>query len=193
MTSQSPISGNKEDGQRGFEKNILCGEKLDSNDNEMLKASMKGIYSNDKEILDSGLESQRRYSDFEVLVSVLQKLYKGVILPPLPPKTWTSQLQQQTQPSQLFAVQRLSELQLFITSLLSHPIIKNSYELRVFLAASKVGLNSFRLSLPLFSFNSMGWVIPNNSPKGIVRSSSEFISGWYPYPHILLFFICRIA
>ena len=193
MTSQSPISGNKEDGQRGFEKNILCGEKLDSNDNEMLKASMKGIYSNDKEILDSGLESQRRYSDFEVLVSVLQKLYKGVILPPLPPKTWTSQLQQQTQPSQLFAVQRLSELQLFITSLLSHPIIKNSYELRVFLAASKVGLNSFRLSLPLFSFNSMGWVIPNNSPKGIVRSSSEFISGWYPYPHILLFFICRIV
>ena len=91
---------------------------------------MKGIYSNDKEILDSGLESQRRYSDFEVLVSVLQKLYKGVILPPLPPKTWTSQLQQQTQPSQLFAIQRLSELQLFITSLLSHPIIKNSYELR---------------------------------------------------------------
>ena len=30
----------------------------------------------------------RRYSDFELLACVLQKMYRGVVVPPLPPKAW---------------------------------------------------------------------------------------------------------
>jgi PX domain len=124
-------------------------------------------------------ESQRRYSDFEVLVCVLQRLYKGVILPPLPPKTWLTQLQQQTLPSQLFAVQRQAELQLFLSAMLAHPVMRHSFELVMFLRTSRVGLNSFRLTFPLFTFDSNGGVIFNYRNKNLVKSGSEFISGIY--------------
>jgi hypothetical protein len=124
-------------------------------------------------------ESQRRYSDFEVLVCVLQRLYKGIILPPLPPKTWLTQLQQQTLPSQLFAVQRQAELQLFLSAMLAHPVMRHSFELVMFLRTSRVGLNSFRLTFPLFTFDSNGGVIFNYRNKNLVKSGSEFISGIY--------------
>jgi hypothetical protein len=103
-------------------------------------------------------ESYRRYSDFEILIVILQKLYKGVILPPLPPKTWASQLRKQTQSSEVFSHQRQDELQLFLNTILSHPILKYSYELRMFLTCSKVGLNAFRNILPVLNFNRHGQV-----------------------------------
>ena len=176
----------------GVDKNSLNGDAAATESYGAKKGVTKGLNSDGGEIPDLDLESQRRYSDFEVLVSVLQKLYRGVILPPLPPKTWTSQLQQQTQPSQLFAIQRLSELQLFITSLLRHPVMKHSYELRMFLATSRVGLNSFRLTFPLFSFDSKGCVVPISRAKSIVRSSSEFISGQQHCSQIFATFLCCI-
>lgn len=106
-------------------------------------------------------ESYRRYSDFEILIVILQKLYKGVILPPLPPKTWASQLRKQTQSSEVFSHQRQDELQLFLNTILSHPVLKYSHELRMFLTCSKVGLNSFRNILPVLNFNRHGQVYLN--------------------------------
>ena len=158
------------------------GSKSENNNENRSKSKSTediptGLNINNDEIPDVGLESPRRYSDFEILVTVLQKLYRGVILPPLPPKNWTTQLQQQTQPLELFAVQRLSELQLFIQSLLKHPIIKHSYELKIFLTTSKIGLNSFRLNFPLFNFDNHGGVIPVGKNKSIVKAGTEFITG----------------
>lgn len=127
-------------------------------------------------------ESQRRYSDFEALVSVLQRLYRGVILPPLPPKTWLTQLQQQTQSAQLFAVQRMAELQLFLSALLAHPLMRHSFEITMFLRASKAGLNSFRLTFPLFSFDSNGAVIATCKNKNLAKSSTGYLSGEPPLP-----------
>lgn len=138
-------------------------------------------------------ESQRRYSDFEALVSVLQRLYRGVILPPLPPKTWLTQLQQQTQSTQLFAVQRMAELQLFLSALLAHPLMRYSFEVSLFLRASKAGLNSFRLTFPLFSFDSNGAVIANCKNKNLAKSSTEYLSGEPPhllYDYLLESFYC---
>jgi PX domain len=125
-------------------------------------------------------ESQRRYSDFEALVSVLQRLYRGVILPPLPPKTWLTQLQQQTQSAQLFAVQRMAELQLFLSALLAHPLMRHSFEVSMFLRASKAGLNAFRLTFPLFSFDSNGAVIATCKNKNLAKSSTGYLSGEPP-------------
>ena len=122
-------------------------------------------------------ESQRRYSDFEALVSVLQRLYRGVILPPLPPKTWLTQLQQQTQSAQLFAVQRMAELQLFLSALLAHPLMRHSFEVAMFLRASKGGLNSFRLTFPLFNFDSNGAVIASCKNKNLAKASTGYLSG----------------
>lgn len=125
----------------------------------------------------SEFESYRRYSDFEILIIVLQKLYKGVILPPLPPKTWASQLQQQTQPSQVFAHQRQNEIQLFLNSILVHPILKYSYELRVFLICSKTGLSSFKNTLPILNFNREGQIILCGKNESLVRTGSDVLAG----------------
>lgn len=133
-------------------------------------------------------ESQRRYSDFEALVSVLQRLYRGVILPPLPPKTWLTQLQQQTQSAQLFAVQRMAELQLFLSALLAHPLMRHSFEVAMFLRASKGGLNSFRLTFPLFNFDSNGAVIASCKNKNLAKASTGYLSGEH-YLYLYLFHI----
>ena len=143
----------------------------------LVKGDQKMCAESDTQTREEDQESQRRYSDFEVLVCVLQRLYKGIILPPLPPKTWLTQLQQQTLPSQLFAVQRQAELQLFLSAMLAHPIMRHSFELVMFLRTSRVGLNSFRLTFPLFTFDSSGGVIANYRNKNLVKSGSEFISG----------------
>ena len=161
------------DSKRGRYKEKIDRERERERDREEMERMER------MEIPELGLESQRRYSDFEILVSVLQRHYRGVILPPLPPKTWISQLQQQTQPHQLFAIQRQYELQLFLNSLLAHRTLRHSYELKIFLTPSKVGLNSFRLTFPLFSFDSHGRVVPIGRNKSIVKSSSEFLSGTY--------------
>ena len=140
-------------------------------------------------------ESQRRYSDFEALVSVLQRLYRGVILPPLPPKTWLTQLQQQTQSAQLFAVQRMAELQLFLSALLAHPLMRHSFEVSLFLRASKAGLNSFRLTFPLFSFDSNGAVIASCKNKNLAKSSTGYLSGEPPpllYDYLLELLYCAV-
>lgn len=140
-------------------------------------------------------ESQRRYSDFEALVSVLQRLYRGVILPPLPPKTWLTQLQQQTQSAQLFAVQRMAELQLFLSALLAHPLMRHSFEVSLFLRASKAGLNSFRLTFPLFTFDSNGAVIATCKNKNLAKSSTGYLSGEPPpllYDFLLELFYCAV-
>ena len=123
------------------------------------------------------LQSHRRYSDFELLVSVLRRLYRGVILPPLPPKNWTTQLQQHTQPSKLLAAQRQAELQLFLSALLAHPVLRHSFEVTLFLRTSLAGLNSFRHTFSLLTFDCEGRVVANHRNKNVVKSSTQFISG----------------
>ena len=123
------------------------------------------------------LQSHRRYSDFELLVSVLRRLYRGVILPPLPQKNWATQLQQHTQPSKLLAAQRQAELQLFLSALLVHPVLRHSFEVILFLRASLAGLNSFRHTFSLLAFDSQGRVVAHHRNKNVVKSSTQFISG----------------
>jgi PX domain len=130
------------------------------------------------------LQSHRRYSDFELLASVLRRLYRGVILPPLPPKNWTTQLQQHTQPSQLLAAQRQAELQLFLSALLEHPVLRHSFEVLLFLTTSMTGLNSFRHTFSLLAFDSQGRVVAPHRNKNVVKSSTQFISG---SSHLLIF------
>ena len=89
----------------------------------------------------------RRYKDFEALVILLRRLYKGTVIPPLPPKDWTTSFQQQTLPSEIFANQRLLELQCFVDALMAHPVLGKSYEVRAFFLASPPGLKAFKATL----------------------------------------------
>ena len=167
--------------EREIEKNGNCY----GNRREII--AKEGMYGGE---MMGQFESQRRYSDFEALVSVLQRLYRGVILPPLPPKTWLTQLQQQTQSAQLFAVQRMAELQLFLSALLAHPLMRHSFEVAMFLRASKEGLNSFRLTFPLLNFDSNGAVIASCKNKNLAKASTGYLSGeLYLYLHLFLLHI----
>jgi hypothetical protein len=63
---------------------------------------------------------ERRYSDFEALVFIMQKYHKGCVIPPLPAKQWNHNFF--TLPlnhsSEAMIKQRAHELQLFLNDLL---------------------------------------------------------------------------
>lgn len=92
---------------------------------------------------NSCVETVRRYSDFELLANILQRFYPGVILPPLPPKLWTFHAT-----TEAMGVQRSRELQLFLSNLTHHPILRHTYEVKAFLEASTSGFRSFRELFP---------------------------------------------
>ena len=73
----------------------------------------------------------RRYSEFCYLVSVLQRLYRGLLLPPLPPKSYAGSDSKVEE----LAVARAAELQLFADRLCRHPALSKSYEVLLFLSA----------------------------------------------------------
>lgn len=90
----------------------------------------------------SEVEVVRRYSDFELLVRILQKCNPGIILPALPPKSWWSENVEST------AQKRCHLLQLFLSDITQHPMLRLSYELKAFLEASSTGFKSFREMYP---------------------------------------------
>lgn len=91
----------------------------------------------------SHIEVLRRYSDFELLSNVLNRFYPGVILAPLPPKAWNF-----TYNVDITTTQRSRELQLFLNSVIHHPLLRHTYELKAFLEASSSGFKAFRDLFP---------------------------------------------
>jgi len=71
---------------------------------------------------DKGFNVERRYSDFLALRQEMTRDYPGYIIPPIPIKKLTGN----TEPE--FIQKRKAELQMFLDSVLKHPLIKN-YEL----------------------------------------------------------------
>jgi hypothetical protein len=82
---------------------------------------------------------ERRYSEFEAFVAVLQRSYKGLVVPPLPVKNWMP-----VAPSEPLIQQRSLEFQMFLDDLCAHPVLKCSFELQAFLQASSGGLKAFQ-------------------------------------------------
>ena len=88
---------------------------------------------------------ERRYSDFEALVTIMQKYHKGCVIPPIPEKQWghnflTTPL---SAASEAMIKQRALELQLFLNDLMQHPMLRHTFELQVFLESSVAGYKSF--------------------------------------------------
>lgn len=81
---------------------------------------------------------ERRYSEFESLTHILSTHYKGLIIPPLPLKD-----SRYITPQEVIAARRQHELSLFLHDLNSHPQLKYSFALAVFLESSTNGLRSF--------------------------------------------------
>ena len=105
------------------------------------------MLSSSSPVLVQEATAYRRYTDFEALVVLLRRLFKGTILPPLPPKDWTTSFQQQTLPSEIFANQRLLELQCFVVALMAHPVLGRSFEVRAFFLSAPLGLKAFKTTL----------------------------------------------
>jgi hypothetical protein len=82
---------------------------------------------------------ERRYSDFESFASILHRNYRGLVIPPLPPKNWSVFSASDT----THINQRKHELQMFLVDLTNHPVLKFCYELRAFLEASSSGYKAF--------------------------------------------------
>lgn len=83
-------------------------------------------------------EIERRYSEFEVLVHILQRHHMGFVIPPLPIKSWPF-FSTETQHEM-----RRIELQLFLNDITKHPVLKYSFELKSFLESSSQGYKEFR-------------------------------------------------
>jgi hypothetical protein len=82
---------------------------------------------------------ERRYSDFESFASILHRNYRGLVIPPLPPKNWSV-----FSASDITRInQRKHEFQMFLEDLVTHPVLKFCYELRAFLEASSSGYKAF--------------------------------------------------
>lgn len=88
---------------------------------------------------DGNLRVTRRFSDFEYISNVLNRLYHGVVVPPLPPKSWTIMKNVETE-----ANERIDFLKRFIRDLGSHPVLGNTFEVKIFLEGSSVGFEAFQ-------------------------------------------------
>ena len=91
--------------------------------------------------------TERRYSEFETLAQVLQRHCRGAIVPPIPPKNFSFNFD----PSDSLARQgreRSLELQLFLSDLITHPVLRHSYALQAFLLSSSTGQ---RAAMELFT------------------------------------------
>jgi hypothetical protein len=94
----------------------------------------------------TSVEIIRRYSDFELLSSILRRFYPSCITPPLPPKAWSLGLASSI--SEAVSIQRSRELQLFLNHLTRHPVLRHVYEVKAFLESSASGFRSYRELYP---------------------------------------------
>ena len=95
-------------------------------------------------------DAQRRYSDFSFLVEVLGNRFRGVLIPPLPPKYEhfldTKYHTSQNKTDHVAQV-RANDLSIFLKTLSRHPILGQSLEFMIFLQASSSGFSSYRKAL----------------------------------------------
>jgi hypothetical protein len=95
-------------------------------------------------------ETQRRYSDFVFLVEALGRRYRGVLIPPLPPKydhLLDTRYHNSQNKADHVAQGRANDLSIFLKYMARHPILNRSVEFMVFLQASSAGFASFRNAL----------------------------------------------
>mmetsp|Transcript_123859 Transcript_123859/g.243002 ORF Transcript_123859/g.243002 Transcript_123859/m.243002 type:complete len:692 (-) Transcript_123859:390-2465(-) len=101
---------------------------------------------------------ERRYSEFNTFATILQKNFSSVVVPPLPVKNWNI-----LSPSETNASQRAIEFQMFLNDLVSHPVLRYSFELKAFLQSSSQGFKSF---VDLYSHIQDGKVYPSPPSAG---------------------------
>lgn len=111
---------------------------------------------------------ERRYSEFESFANILHKNFKGIVTPPLPLKN----IKYISQNDEVMN-QRAIQLQMFLDYLSSHPDLKLSYELSVFLEAPSPGLKNF---IDLYANVEGGQLVfhkrngkPQNQIEGVVK------------------------
>jgi len=75
----------------------------------------------------------RRFSDFYYLYKLLQRLYKGIIVPPCPEKDQKGKMMNQDE----FIDIRRAALDVFINKVVDHPVLMKSEEVRIFLEATE--------------------------------------------------------
>ncbi|KAI8101170.1 hypothetical protein M9435_001278 [Picochlorum sp. BPE23] len=86
----------------------------------------------------------RRFRDFTWLRDCMRKEFAGIILPALPPRNVVEKYKMTPQ----FVEDRRRALQVFLKRVLSHPLLRHSEELRLFLQASEseFAIESSRIS-----------------------------------------------
>ncbi|CEG41241.1 sorting nexin 1 [Plasmopara halstedii] len=82
----------------------------------------------------SSAQVKRRFSDFEWLQQRLQMHFRGTIIPPLPEKRWTGNM------DATFVEERRQALEHFINEVCSHEKLSQTLELQIMLTASTEGL-----------------------------------------------------
>lgn len=97
-------------------------------------------------------DAHRRFSDFAFLVEVLERRYRGVFIPPLPPKyehLLDTGYHASSNKTDRLAQGRANDLSIFLKYLARHPILSLSLEFMVFLQASSSGFASYRRALKI--------------------------------------------
>ncbi|KAG1676261.1 hypothetical protein FOA52_006479 [Chlamydomonas sp. UWO 241] len=79
------------------------------------------------ELLSSGMEVRRRYTDFDALHKQLHVEFRGIFVPPLPPKSLIENN------SEEFLRLRRADLQAYLRALVAHPELVTSEALRLFI------------------------------------------------------------
>ena len=133
--------------------------------------------SNNVKVDDSREEYvvERRYSEFESFAQILQKNYQCIVIPPLPLKSFSFL----SSIPELVAQQRAYEFQKFLNDLTVHPILRNSFELYVFLECSSLGFKSF-LELyshmkknGVFDYSNMNYSLHSHPLTGVSKLISS--------------------
>jgi len=81
----------------------------------------------------------RRYNDFKILFEILEKKYKGYVIPLLPPKNFLTTINKE---SSEFSETRRKELIDFLKKCMQHPFLQTTEEMFIFLTDDK-GFHSF--------------------------------------------------
>eukprot|EP01084_Bolivina_argentea_P172112 298152_1 len=113
----------------------------------------------------------RRYSDFEWLRACLSISRHGILIPPLPQKERTGgycaggfvPLARR----EAFHQDRGRRLEHFLKRCVSHPVLRRSFELKLFLEANQEGIRAARTLLPWINID-----LPNDNSLGNVTPTS---------------------
>jgi hypothetical protein len=143
---------------------IISSTSMSASSYDGITVANGGGYNNHNTITYK-TEVMRRYSDFQLLVLLLQRLYKGIIIPPLPVKHFS------LQHSDAHINIRSRELQMFINSITNHPILRHTYELKAFLEASSRGFKAYKEMFKKYHIDTLD----SNQYIGILFISNYFI------------------